>query len=134
MLILFSSFRQVSSLSDSEVASTEATEKIFYTPQNRSNKNKKNDADTGLPPFLATATTFLQKIAKDSYADEVPPVSKLVEKRFEAPVSKPFDKAELFANSIICDLRKFDDEHFAMVKMIITKDIYEVLMKQKTQA
>lgn len=96
----------------------------YYIPKNKRGKKGekgKNKEDEQLSPFLESATTFLKKISDDK---EKPSCG-------DAKNEQAIDKATLFANSIVPDLQKFDDEHFALIKMIIAKDIYDVYLKQK---
>lgn len=92
---------------------------VNYTPRNRgAEKSDKCDSSESLSPFLASATSFLSKLSDESGKATLTPTS---------PIE---DSAVLFANSIVPDLRKLDDKHFALIKMIITKNIYDVLTQQ----
>lgn len=93
----------------------------FYTPKNKHPKADKPDTSEALSPFIASATSFLSALSADSGKTTSIHTN---------PNGVGLDKAVLFANSIVPDLQKFDDEHFALIKMIISKDIYDVLLKQ----
>lgn len=101
------------------------SESGFYTPKGK--KAKEKDNIEHLSPFLETATNFLSKMAQGaepSQGAEVPPM-------LHAPPTLHNYEVMLFVNSIVPDLRKLDGEHFTLLKMFITKDIYEVYSNQK---
>lgn len=114
-------FRQVSSLTDNNDDEGSG----FYTPKGK--KTKETDSIEHLSPFLETATNFLSKMSK-----EVEPSAEIQDKMLPRVFhNETHDEVMLFVNSIVPDLRKFDDEHFTLAKMYIAKDIYEVYSKQK---
>lgn len=98
---------------------------MIHPPQNWLIKRNKEDSEQSSISVRESSTSN-----DTGNLIKIPPT----EARSDIQANATLDKSELFANSIIPDLKKFDDEHFALIKMIITKDIYDVFIKQKDQA
>lgn len=85
----------------------------FYTPRGCNKKKFKDDTTPNVVPKIGEKSSEVQvPVRSETFQNEQ-------------------DEVALFLNSIMPDLKKLDDEHFTMVKMHISKDIYDVYVKQK---
>lgn len=101
---------------------------LLFTEMHSPRHWKKYKRDDDISPFIESATNFLSSITKEGGNVSVESKNKAVPQLQEGLQQ---DKVVTFATSMVSDLQQFDDEHFAMAKMFISKAVYDVFVKQK---
>lgn len=74
---------------------------------------------------------FLEKITQEDKKNPEPTKKMPDVNSTHTLIDESQDRAVLYANSLVSDLRQLDDHHFTMAKMVIAKGIYDCYVKQK---